>query len=290
MLKRKGIILAGGLGTRLYPNTYVISKQLLPLYSKPTIYYPLSTLMLAGINEIVFISSPQHVGMFRELLGDGAKLGCKFEYVEQPRPSGIAEALILAADFLAGSPSALILGDNVFYGQGLSMELRKASDTCDGATIFATKVAEPHRYGIVETDVNGKAISIAEKPDNPLSNDAVVGLYFYDNTAPQRAATLERSNRGELEITDLNLSYLEDDKLNCINLSRGITWFDMGTPSSMIESASFVRTVEERDGRLICSPEEIAWVKNFISEQDFFELIEQMPDSYYREKLKAKLR
>ena len=194
-MKRKGIILAGGLGTRLYPNTHAVSKQILPLYSKPTIYYPLSTLMLAGINEILIISSPKHIALFSGLLGDGYNLGCRLEYIQQERPSGIAEALILAEEFLAGSPSALILGDNVFYGQGLSSELRQASVNSERATILTTKVADPSRYGVVETDHKGKVVSIIEKPKYFVSDSAVVGLYFYDNSAPQRASKLKRSAR-----------------------------------------------------------------------------------------------
>lgn len=282
-MERYGIILAGGKGTRLYPNTVTVSKQLIPLYSKPTVYYPLATLLLSGIRKICIISSPDHLGSYRELLGNGEKFGAELHYAEQEKPGGLAEAFLIAAPFLNGNPSALILGDNIFFGTGLQKFLSSASSEFEMSTIFSQFVSDPERYGVAEFNEDGRVVSIEEKPESPKSNNAVVGLYFYDGDAPARAAQLERSGRGELEITDLNLSYLADEKLKCLSLPRGTAWFDMGTPGSMADAANFVRSIEDREGQLVCSPEEVAFTKGYLSPSEFEKIIEDMPESYYRE-------
>jgi len=263
--ERKGIILAGGSGTRLYPATSVISKPLLPVYDKPMVYYPLSTLMLAGIRETLIISTPEDTPRFRDLLGDGSQLGLKLEYAIQSTPNGVAEALIIAEEFLAGKPSALIFGDNIFYGNALQAVLSDANALQDQSSVFAYRVADPERYGVVEYDNNSRAISIEEKPQNPKSNYAVTGLYFYDSRAPEYAKLLKPSQRGELEITDLNNIYLARGSLNVVRLNRGFAWLDTGTHDSLVEAHQFVQTVEKRQGLKIACLEEIAYKRGWIS-------------------------
>ena len=277
----KGIILAGGSGTRLHPMTQVISKQLLPIYDKPMIYYPLSTLMLAGIREILVISTPQDLPLFQRLLGDGGQWGLRLAYAEQPRPEGLAQAYVIGADFVAAEKSALILGDNLFYGHGLSMILRNAAAASKGASVFAYHVPDPERYGVATFDAVGRATSIEEKPRQPKSNWAVTGLYFYDEKAPEIAARIKPSPRGELEITDLNLEYLRRGELRVEKMGRGFAWLDTGTPDSLLEAAEFMRTLEKRTGFRVACPEEIAFKHGWISEGRLMESANALAKSGY---------
>lgn len=277
----KGIILAGGSGTRLYPLTKVCSKQLLPIYDKPMIFYPMSILMLAGIREILIISTPADTGSFEKLLGDGSSLGLKLSYKIQPSPDGLAQAFILGEEFIAGDECAMILGDNVFYGAGFGKILKRAAGRKEGATVFGYYVKDPERFGVVEFDCEGKAISIEEKPEYPKSNYAVTGLYFYDNKVVERAKNLKPSKRGELEITDLNRIYLEEGSLNIETLGRGFGWFDTGTPQSLFEASDFVRIVQEHQGIHISVPEEIAYLNGWIGKDGLISSAEAYGKSPY---------
>lgn len=282
----KGIILAGGSGTRLYPLTTVTSKQLLPVYDKPMIFYPLSTLMMAGIRDILIISTPKDLPNFQNLLGDGSAYGVSFTYVEQPSPDGLAQAFLLGEEFIAGDSCALVLGDNIFYGNGIDTLLASAGKRESGATIFGYFVNDPERFGVVEFDENKRAISIEEKPEHPKSNYAVTGLYFYDNRVCEFAKSLKPSARGELEITDLNQLYLEDGSLEVITLGRGYAWLDTGTVDSLYKAGEFVRVVEERTGQKISAVEEIAYVNGWIDKEMLLESAQRYGKSQYGQHLK----
>ena len=285
----RGIILAGGCGTRLHPITQVVSKQLLPVYDKPMIYYPLSTLMLAGIREILVISTPGDLPLFRRLLKDGSQWGIKLDYAEQPRPEGLAQAYIIGADFVRGESSALVLGDNLFFGHGLPDLLKSAAQMKTGAIIFAYHVKDPERYGVIEFDQSGHARSIEEKPPMPRSNWAVTGLYLYDGRAPELAGKLKPSARGELEITDLNNAYLSRGELHVKKMGRGFAWLDTGTPEFLIEAGEFIRTIQARQAHVVASPEEIAYTAGWISEHALRQMIDAMGNSAYATSLASLL-
>ena len=286
---RKGIVLAGGSGTRLYPNTLAISKQLIPIYDKPLIYYPLSVLMLADIKDILLISTQKDITNFQNLLGDGKNFGLSISYAVQDRPEGIAQAFLIGENFINNNHSALILGDNIFYGSGLEEVLGAASDKLEEATIFGYPVENPHRFGVASVN-NGKVTSIVEKPKITASNIAVTGLYFFDNNACSKAKELAPSKRGELEITDLNLSYLKDSKLNIHLFGRGFAWFDTGTPEALVDASVFIRTIEQRQGLKICCPEEIAWKKGWIDDDKLQSLANNFQNNSYGQYLEKLLK
>jgi glucose-1-phosphate thymidylyltransferase len=284
-MTRRGIILAGGSGTRLHPLTLSLSKQLLPVYDKPMIYYPLSVLMMAGIREILVITTPRDMDAFRALLGDGSQWGITLDYAVQPEPGGLAQAFIIGRDFVDGHPSCLILGDNIFYGAGLVESLTAAAERADGATVFGYWVRDPERYGVAELAADGSVIGLEEKPARPKTNYAVTGIYFYDEQACELAAELQPSPRGELEITDLNRRYLEQGRLRLERLGRGIAWLDTGTHESLIQAANFIETIELRQGLKICAPEEIAYQRRWIDADRLAEIAEPLRKSGYGEYL-----
>jgi len=288
--KRKGIILAGGSGTRLYPITRVVSKQLLPVYDKPMIYYPLSTLMQAGIREILIITTPHEQAMFQQLLDNGRQWGIELTFAVQESPDGLAQAFIIGEDFLAGSPSCLILGDNIFHGGGLQELLARCMLRIEGSTVFGYWVRDPERYGVVEFDAEMRVLSLEEKPSRPRSNYAVTGLYFYDGRASQFAHELQPSSRGELEITDLNRCYLEDGSLHLVRLGRGYAWLDTGTHESLQQASSFIETIEARQGLKVACPEEIAYLQGWIDDEQVLKLAEPLSNSGYGEYLVQLLR
>ncbi len=283
----KGIILAGGSGTRLYPLTMSVSKQLLPIYDKPMIYYPLSVLMLAGIKDILLITTPEEQERFKTLLGNGAQWGINLDYVVQPSPDGLAQAFLLGEEFLDGAPAALVLGDNIFYGSGLQEKVTRAAAIDKGARVFGYYVHDPERYGVVSFDANGVAETIEEKPAKPKSHWAVTGLYFYDNSVVEKAKTVKPSSRGELEITDLNMIYLEEGTLDVEQLGRGYAWLDTGTHESMLQASNYIQTVQERQGLLVASPEEIAFNKGFIDRDTLIQLAKPLSKSAYGQALLA---
>ena len=287
MTPRKGIILAGGAGTRLHPATLAISKQLLPVYDKPMIYHPLTTLMLAGLREVLVISTPQDTPRFQQLLGDGRQWGMAIQYAVQPRPEGLAQAFLIGREFLAGSPSALVLGDNIFYGHDLVALMREADAARDRATVFAYRVRDPERYGVVDFDADGRATSIEEKPVRPRSHFAVTGLYFYDESVCDIAAGLQPSPRGELEITDVNRHYLAQGRLDVKTMGRGFAWLDTGTHESLLEAAQFVQTLEQRQGLKVAAPEEVAWRNGWIDTEQLIALAEPLGKSSYGQYLQA---
>jgi glucose-1-phosphate thymidylyltransferase len=279
--RRKGIILAGGSGTRLYPITQAISKQLLPVYDKPMIYYPLSVLMLAGIRDVLVINTPHEQALFRTLLGDGSQWGMRIEYAAQPKPEGLAQAYLIGEEFVAGDPSCLVLGDNIFYGHGLTEVLQRASARTTGATVFGYWVRDPERYGVAEFDAGGRVIGLVEKPPEPRSNYAVTGLYFYDGRASAYARALKPSPRGELEITDLNRCYLEQGNLQLEKLGRGYAWLDTGTHESLLEASTYIETIEKRQGLRVCCPEEIAYFNHWIDDDQLRDLARPLAKSGY---------
>lgn len=281
MSARKGIILAGGTGSRLHPLTLTVSKQLLPVFDKPMIYYPLSILMLAGIRDILIITTPHEQSLFRQLLGDGSQFGVKLSFEIQPKPDGLAQAFVLGETFIGDSNVALMLGDNILYGDGISETLKAASDQTSGATVFGYRVSDPERYGVVEFDDNRRVLSIEEKPKHPKSNFAVIGLYFYDNDVVQMAKGLTPSDRGELEITDINSLYLHAGKLELQKLGRGNAWFDTGTHNSLLDAGMFVRTLFERQGVRICCPEEIGWQQGWLSDEELQNTVNRHGKSAY---------